>query len=180
MNRCMLIIVCVFAGCVCNTRAVDAQLPFKNKVARDARKAYEEAIRQARDTYIERLDMAIKEAGSEGDLDDANRIKDELDDLKSEKVNVEHDETARNMKRLEGTRWGPSPNLTLRLLSGNRVVFSDGDAGVWILSDPHTLLLQRRKNMKIAVWQFDSRLRTATTHRFAPVAGEQGEHYKRY
>ncbi|MCH7987877.1 MAG: hypothetical protein IID46_01865, partial [Planctomycetes bacterium] len=47
-----------------------AQKPFKNKIALAAKKSYEEAIAQAKKEYVAKLEIAIKDAGGAGAVDE--------------------------------------------------------------------------------------------------------------
>ena len=163
-----------------SANAAPAQDLFNNKTAREARRTYEAAVKQAKTDYIEQLEVAKKEEGSKGDLKEANVISDEIEEVKREGVNIARSPIARNQRRLEGTRWGPSRNLTLRFLKNNRVVFSDGDPGTWTLVDPQTLVLHREKNSKVSVWKFDERLRSVEIHRFEKATGDRPEVYRKF
>ena len=92
--------VCLILASV---NSVHAQKPFKNKIALAAKKSYDEAIAKAKKEYAAKLDIAIKDAGGAGDVDEANK-------LLAEKKRVDGtDPIAALRRRLIGTKWTDNP-----------------------------------------------------------------------
>ena len=137
--------------------------PFKNKIAIGAKKDFNEAIAKAKKEYSEKLDLAIKEAGGAGDLEEANRLVAEKKEFGSA---VSPLEKAR--KQIEGTRWGTSTKSTINFLSNRKVDFGGKYSGIWIMSGQQTLLLQSGKSKTITVWQFNTKLTSAQYYTFNP------------
>ncbi|MCH7990622.1 MAG: hypothetical protein IID46_15890 [Planctomycetes bacterium] len=137
-----------------------AQKPFKNKTARAAQKVYEAAIVKAKKEYVAKLEIAIKEAGGAGDVDEFNKIA-------TEKKRVDgSDPVEKARKRIEGTRWGQDPKMPTYFLANRKVRFADGSIGVWIMTMPRTLVLQTRNYKTIAVYNFDEKMKFARMYRF--------------
>lgn len=150
--------------------------PFANKTAREAQQVYEAEVAKAKADYAAKLEIAIKEAGGAGNLEEANRIA----ALKKEIESGEDDPVEKSRKALEGTRWGPNPQSTLKLYPDRKVVFAGGHSGTWILSDPQTLLLQSEKSANINVWKFDEKLKSARVYMFTQFKKDDEIVYKKY
>lgn len=159
--------------------AVAQKKPFKNKTARAAKKSYEEAIAKAKKEYLAKLEIAIKEAGGAGDIDEANRIVAEKKEVASG-TGAQRDPLEKLRKRLEGTRWGPRPTVTLKLMPKQQAILSGGGAAVWTVSDPRTVLLQDHKSRQITVWKFDERMKSARLYEFEQSKQSKPLIYKKY
>ncbi len=159
--------------------AIAQEKPFKNRTAQAAKKAYEAAIAKAQKEYIKELEIAIKEAGGAGDIDDANRIVAEKNEIASGSIKP-RDSTERLQRRLEGTTWGPRPTVTLKLHAKRQAVLSGGGGAVWVVSDTETLLLQDHKSKQITVWKFDKQLKSARLYEFEQSKQKKPLIYKRY
>ncbi len=51
-----------------------AQKPIKNKIARAAQKTYEKAVAKVKAEYAAQLEIAIKQAGGTGDIEEAKLL----------------------------------------------------------------------------------------------------------
>ena len=140
-----------------------AQKPFKNKIALAAKKSYEEAIAQAKKEYVAKLEIAIKEAGGAGDLEEANQ-------LAAEKERIDNsDSIEKARKRLEGIRWGKSATSWVKLLRNGRFVSRGGTTGIWLLTTPRTVVIQIDGTKRISVWNYNKQLTAAKIYSFRMV-----------
>lgn len=153
-RKVFLVVICLRFVCVDDSIA---QEPFNSETAVEAQRVYEAALAKAKADYVAQLDVAIKEAGAAGDLEEANRISVARKEVNSSGVSKEDDPVAKVRKQLEGTRWGPGKDETIRFHEGGQAVFNKGYPVTWILSDPRTLILQSDKSSNISVWQFDKK-----------------------
>jgi len=145
-----------------------AEPQFKNERAKKAEAAYQAALKTAREAYIKELDMAIKEAGGAGDLDDANRMSDVKEALEEEGKFNDRDPLALVRKDLEGSAWKPSsnPRGRHRFLKDNKTINYQGIKGVWVVTDEKTALTQVFESSDIYVFEFDEDRKTANVFRF--------------
>ena len=140
-----------------------AQKPFKNKTALAAQKTYEEAIAKAKKEYVAQLDIAIKDAGGVGDIDEANRIVAEKKGVQSDEGGVSADPFGRLRKRIEGTTWLVSTSkLTLFFGKNGAAINSKGVKMAWSTGGKNVLVLQSSTSSNIYVWQLDKNLQSAT------------------
>ena len=152
-----------------------AQKPFKNKTALAAKKAFEnerkkiedaghKAIAKAKKEYAAKLEIAIKEAGGAGKLDEANL-------LATEKKRIDGSNTIeKTRKRLEGMRWVRNSNISIKLNPNRHYVTNGGEPGVWLLANPRTLILQSHKSFLIGVFKFNETLTQANVYYFQKQA----------
>ena len=151
--------------------SADAQKPFKNKIGLAAKKSYDEAIAKAKKEYAAKLDIAIKDAGGAGDLEEANQ-------LVAEKKRIEgNDPPTVLRRRLTGTKWmtnPKAPKLLLRFETNNVGTYSNGIRFAWFVTFKNTVVFQNRQNLEIFVWHFDDKVKTARLFSFRkakPVPG---------
>lgn len=136
-----------------------AQKPFKNKTALAAQKTYEEAIAKAKKEYAAKLEIAVKEAGGAGDLDEATQ-------LAAEKKRIEgHDPLAALRRRLIGTKWYKKASWN-RFEKNNFGINSDGVRFFWVVTVKNTVVIQYARRLQIYVWHFDDKANVATLHSF--------------
>ena len=152
--------------------AVAQKKPFKNKTARAAQKTYEEAIAKAKKEYVAKLEIAVKEAGGAGDLEEANR-------LAAEKKNVEtgeNDPLTSFRRRMIGTKWygRTSRNVWNRFDKNNFGVSESGYRFFWVVTVKNTVVIQYVNNLKVYVWHFDDKGRAATVFAFKKT-GKKGQ-----
>ncbi|MCH8829601.1 MAG: hypothetical protein IID45_08495 [Planctomycetes bacterium] len=166
-----LSVVCVILASV--NMAV-AEKPFKNKTARAAHKVYEAAIAKAKVEYVAKLEIAIKEAGGAGDLEEANRIaveKKSIESGQSGKSNADPVEALR--RRMIGTRWNTSATNSknwIRFLKKGAGADYRGKHFSWFVAGKNTVVYQykRKKDFNFAIYMFhfDANLKSATGHVF--------------
>ncbi len=164
-------LISVFLVLATANSAVAQKKPFKNKIARAAQKTYEETIAKAKETiakakkeYIAKLEIAVKEAGGKGDLEQANRIA-------SEKKNIETGESdplAAFRRRLTGTKWYNTPKRAAwnRFDKNNVGISSDKARFFWVATTKNTVVMQYVHNLVIYVWHFDDKVKAAKLHSF--------------
>lgn len=160
--------------------ATGAGEPFKNETATTAQKNYESAIEKAKKEYLAQLEIAIKEAGAAGDLEEANRIATERDEIRGSDETEADDPVERLRKRLEGSHWGPNPRQTIKLHPKRKVIFSAGYPGTWILADEETLILQSSKSANLEIWKFNENKRSAQVYSFTRFNKDKDLVYKKY
>ncbi len=177
ISKCVAFAVCFVL--VTARSAIAQEKPFTNKTAVAAKKSYQEATAKAQKEYIAKLDIAIKEAGGAGDIDEANRIVAEKNEIASGSIKS-HDPFEKLTKRLEGTTWGPRPTVTLMFQSRQKAVLSGGGGAVWGASDPQTILLQDHKSKQITVWKFDDGLKVARLYEFEQSKQQKPLLYRKY
>lgn len=140
---------------------------FKNKTARAAQKAYDAAIARAKREYVAKLDVAIKEAGGAGDLDEANLIAEE-----KKNIGIATSDPFESLRRrMIGTKWNNSPNNRK-----NWLLFLDKNAGAdyrkqgftWFVMGTDAVVYQYTKGFDstIYIFKFDENFRTATGYGF--------------
>ena len=140
----------------------------ENERAKSAAEVYQKAVDEARQAYIKELELAIKEAGGAGDLEEANRLAENKAALEKEGKVDENDPVALATKQLENSKWvtpGKGKGF-IRFLPGNKTTNHMAVAGVWIMTDKQTALTQNGKGGDIHVFQFDEKLKQAVVHRF--------------
>ena len=159
------ICLCAALACLFAVDAASADEPFKNETARAAQTAYDAAIEKAKNEYAAQLELAVKEAGASGDLEEANRI----DAARKKLVGDDADPVEKLRKRLLGTRWGPSKRTTLKFSPENKVIMSDGSIGTWTVPDGETIILQSSSSGNLAIWKFNETLTAAKIFKFSQV-----------
>ena len=140
-----------------------AQKPFKNKTARDAKKAREAAIAKANVDYLAQLDIAIKEAGGAGDGDEVVRL------VAEKKRIAGSDPLTALRRRLIGTKWNgnpKTPSTWVRFDKNNIATHNNGTQFFWFVTNKNTIALQDREDLRITVWHFDDQLRRAKVYPF--------------
>jgi len=157
---------------------------FNNERANKAAAAYQAKLKEAREAYIKELDVAIKEAGGAGDLDDANKLADLKEVLEKENKLDDRDPLAAVRKELEGTTWKPitsppSPRAFNRFRKDNKTVNHNGVEGVWIVTDENTAVMQNYNSANIFVFKFDKGLKTATVYMFEKSEKNKPTTFKR-
>lgn len=151
-----------------------AEKPFKNKTARAAQKIYEAEIAKAKKKYVAKLEVAIKEAGGAGDLDEANRIATEKKSLDSNRGGTSKNPADKLRKSMEGTTWRINVSKHwVRFDKNNTAVGDDGMKYIWVATPKNTIVLQNYKNARIFVWQLDKNLRVAIPFMFTKVSASQ-------
>ena len=154
-----LTVVCLILS---STNSAVAQKPFKNKTARTAKKAYEQAIAEAKKEYVAKLKIAIKDAGGAGDLEEAKL-------LVAEKKRIdEGDPLVVLRNRMIGMTWISYPGMEKRSFHRNHLGrCRDGGVFRWYVTAPNTIVTQRPdKKAHIFVWHFDAKLKGASVHWF--------------
>jgi len=140
-----------------------AEEPFSNQIALDAQKRYEEAIENAKKEYAAQLEIAIKDAGGAGDLEEASR-------LDAEKKRIEGtDPLTQFRRRLIGSKWHSDPNNARswnQFNENNESVTFEGVRYAWFATSEDTVIYQNPRNLNIWVWHFDDALNTAVLHQF--------------
>ena len=143
-----------------------AEPDFQSERARTALQAYEAAVDEAREAYIAELELAIMEAGGQGDLDEANLLSEAKESLELESTQGESDPVRLFARELENTRWVTGPGRFNRFRPGNRTVNHNGDEGVWMASDEKTAVMQVFRTSSVFVFKFDDDLQSATMFKF--------------
>ena len=140
-----------------------AQKPFKNKIARAAKKTYEEAVAKAKAEYAAQLEIAIKQSGGAGDIEEAKL-------LVAEKKRIDGSDPLMVLRRrLTGTKWNTNPTKRRQWQSFQRNNLGrnyDGAPLRWFVTAKNTVVTQRTKSTDIYVWHFDANLKKATLHAF--------------
>lgn len=150
-----------------NLAIVDAacgdEKPITNEIALTAKKQYEEAIENAKKAYVEQLEVAIKDAGGAGNLEEASRIE-------AEKKRIEgNDPVTIFRRRLIGTKWHTDPNNPKSwnlFKEDNEVVTFEGVRYAWYVTTEDTIIYQHPTNLNIWVWHFNEKLDRAVLHQF--------------
>lgn len=158
-----LTVVCLILS---STNLAVAQKPFKNKTARAAQKTYEEAVAKAKAEYVAKLEIAVKEAGGAGDIEDAKI-------LVAEKKRMDgSDPLTLLRRRLVGTKWNTNPKLRGWCLfkKNNIGVYHNGTQFAWHVTFENTVVFQNKRSLVIWVWHFDDELKKAALHRFEKSA----------
>ena len=148
--------------------------------ARVAKAAYDKAVKAAREAYIEQLELAIKEEGGAGNLEEANRLAEEKKSLELEGQLGSSDPADLAAKKLQNTTWKTrrNPKGFLRFLKDNKTQNHLKTGGVWIATDKDTVITQSRNSGAIYMFQFSKDLRSARVHRFESK-GKPETYFKR-
>lgn len=158
-----LVVLLLVSNSVCG-----AEPQFKNERAQKAEEAYQAKLKAARESYIKELDVAIKEAGGAGELDEANKMAELKQSLEEAGESEDRDELAPFRRKLENTRWGDptNPGGFLRLLTKGKTRNHKNYSGVWVVTDEHTALTQSNHSANIYVFKFDEEMNTAKVYTF--------------
>ena len=141
---------------------------FKNERAKKAEAAYQAKLKEAREAYIKELEVAIKESGGAGDLDEANKMAELKDSLVEAGESEDRDEFAAVRRELEGTTWKSSkdPRGFHRFLKDNKTINAKGTKGVWVVTDEKTAVMQNYNSADVHIFEFDDELKTAKVSKF--------------
>ncbi len=170
-----LVSVCLILA---STSSAVAQKPFKNKTALTAKTSFEKerkrieaaaanAIAKAKKEYVAKLEVAIKEAGGAGDIDEANRLVAEKKTVESDEGGAIKNPFERLRKKIEGTTWSiTGTTVTLRFGKNGTAIDSRGTKLAWSTDGKNALVLQSQKSTNIYVWQLDKNVRVAAVTAF--------------
>ena len=120
--------------------------------------------------YAAQLEIAIKQSGGAGDIEEAKL-------LVAEKKRMDgSDPLTALRRRLIGTKWNTNPKTRGWCLFGknNVGVYSNGIQFAWHVTFENTVAFQNKRSLDIFVWHFDKRLKKATLHRFVKSAAVPG------
>lgn len=166
--------VLFLAGFICCPQATGQD--FKSAEARLAEMKFLQAMKTARDAYIEDLNAAAKQSLKEDDLDEALLIKEKIEDLKSEQQFDRGDPVVQLRRKLTNTSWklirdkDPEDAERIRFLSKNRATKVYGKrtgTGIWESIEKRVVVA--KFNEKLLLFQFDEKLRSFRVVAFGPT-----------
>lgn len=158
----------LFVLLLASSSAFGAEPQFKNERGKKAEEAYQAKLKEARGAYIKELELAIKEAGGAGDLEEANKMAELKESLEEAGESEDRDDLAPVRRKLENTSWRDpaNPGGYLRLLNNNKTRNHKDNRGVWVVTDEQTALTQSHSSANIYVFKFDEALKSAKVYTF--------------
>lgn len=149
---------------------------FETAGAKQAQERFLAALKSAQDTYASDLEIAAKQAVADNNLEEVVRIKEKIDDLKSQQQLDRGDPVVRLRRRLKDTTWtflrSDKPNTpeTMKFHAGNRVTKVLGNrqaTGVWESIESKVAIVKFKDTLFL--FEFDDGVRSFRVVAFGPL-----------